>query len=85
MPIKVEVFSSPGCGSCKQAKAVLNKVIDALDADQFDYQEVDITQDMERAQSLGVMSTPSIAIDGELSFTGVPKESELTSALEEKM
>jgi glutaredoxin len=85
MTVKVEVFSAPQCSGCKEAKSLLKKVIDSVDAANIDYQEVDITEDMDRAQSVGVRSAPSIAIDGKLSFTGVPKESELKSALEAKL
>ena len=41
------------------------------------FEEVDITERPEVAVKYRVMSTPAIAINGKLEFTGIPREDEL--------
>jgi glutaredoxin len=78
--IKVEVFSSPGCGKCGHAKDVLRRLTAEMDG--VEWREVNVLEEMDYAVALGVLSTPAIAIDGELVFSGMPSEAKLRSALE---
>ncbi len=84
MTIKVEVFSSPGCGKCGQAKEVLRRVAQELDGG-IEWREVNVLEEMDYAVSLGVMSTPAIAIDGELVFSGLPSSGKLRAALDGRL
>ncbi len=61
MAIKVEVFSSPGCGKCGHAKKVLRKLADELDGSQINWREVNILEELDYAVALGVLSTPSFS------------------------
>lgn len=79
--IKVEVFSSPGCAKCAQAKAVLKAVAEALGQDKVTWREVNILEEMDYAVDLGVMSSPAIAIDGELMFSSLPSAGKLRAEL----
>lgn len=79
--IKVEVFSSPGCGKCAQAKAVLKSVAEELGQDKVTWREVNILEEMDYAVDLGVMSSPAIAIDGELMFSSMPSAGKLRAEL----
>ena len=79
--IKVEVFSSPGCGKCAQAKAVLKSVAEELGQDKVTWREVNILEEMDYAVDLGVMSSPAIAIDGELMFSSLPSARKLRAEL----
>lgn len=79
--IKVEVFSSPGCAKCAQAKAVLKAVAEALGQDKVTWREVNILEEMDYAVDLGVMSSPAIAIDGELMFSSMPSAGKLRAEL----
>ncbi len=45
-------------------------------------EEVDVSRRPEVAVKYGVMSTPAIAINGELAFTGVPREEALAARLQ---
>ena len=56
--LKVEVFSSPGCGKCAQAKTVLMGVAEALGPDRVNWREVNILEEMDYAVDLGVMASP---------------------------
>ena len=69
MSIKVEVFSSPGCGKCTHAKEALKKIAEELGPKRIDWREVNVLEEMDYAVSLGVLSTPAIAVDGKLVFT----------------
>jgi len=78
--IKVEVFSSPGCGKCGHARDVLRRL--AAEMDGVEWREVNVLEEMDYAVALGVLSTPAIAIDGELVFSSLPSAAKLRSALE---
>lgn len=83
--IKVEVFSSPGCGKCGRAKKVLCRITEELGGDDIEWREVNILEELDYAVGLGVLSTPAIAIDGDLVFTGLPSTVKLRSALEDRI
>ncbi len=85
MTVKIEVFSSPGCSKCGHAKEVLRKLAEERGADQVEWREVNILEDMDRAVALGVMSTPAIAFDGELVFSGLPSAKKLRQELEKRL
>lgn len=79
--VKVEVFSSPGCSKCAQAKAVLKAVVLELGQDEITWREVNILEEIDYAVDLGVMSLPSIAIDGQLVFASLPGAGKLRAEL----
>jgi len=81
--IQVEVFTAPGCGKCGRAKDVLKSVVDGWAEADIDWREVNILEELDYTVQLGVLSTPAIAIDGKLVFTGLPSEKKLLQALRE--
>ncbi len=81
MSIKVEVFSSPGCGKCGHAKDVLRKLAEELGSNLIHWHEVNILEELDHAVELGVLSTPSIAIDNELVFSSLPSAKKLRAEL----
>lgn len=85
MRIEVEVFSSPGCSKCGHAKDVLRKLVEQLGDNKIHWREVNILDEMDHAIELGVLSTPSIAIDGELVFTSLPSAKKLNAELENRI
>jgi len=80
--IKVEVFSSPGCSKCGHAKEVLRKLVKELGCDKIEWRDVNILDELDHAIELGVMSTPSIAINSKLVFTSLPSAKKLCAELE---
>ncbi len=82
MSISIEIFSSPGCGKCGHAKDVLCKIAEDMGGDQIQWREVNILQEIDYAVELGVMTTPSIAINGKLIFAGLPTARKLRGELE---
>ncbi len=85
MSVKVEIFSSPGCGKCGHAKEALHKLADEIGADKIQWREVNILDDLDYAVELGVMSTPSIAINGDLVFSSLPSAKKLRAELESRL
>ncbi len=85
MSIKVEVFASPGCGKCGQAKEVLRKLAEDIGGGQVEWREVNVLEELDYAVNLGVLSTPAIAIDGELTFTGLPSQRKLRGELDRRL
>jgi len=81
MTIKIEVFSSPGCSKCSHAKQVLLKITDEFGDDSIKWREVNILDELDHAVEMGVLSTPSMAIDDELVFTSLPTTKKLRSEL----
>ncbi len=85
MAITVEVFSSPGCSKCSHARELLKKIAIEKGEDCICWREVNILEELDYAVSLGVLSTPAIAINGQLIFTGLPSVRKLQSVLEERL
>jgi thioredoxin len=83
--IQVDVFSSPGCNSCGQVFDLLRSIIRDLGAERIDWREVNVLDELDYAVELGVLSMPSIAIDGELVFRGHPSAGKLREALEARL
>jgi len=81
MPVDIEVFSAPGCSSCGQAKAVIRKLVEQMGDDRMQWREVDVIAELDYAVELGILSTPAIAINGKLVFTGLPSEKKLHAEL----
>ncbi len=83
--MNVEIFSSPGCSKCSHAKHLLKKMAERIGARHVHWREVNILDEMDYAVKLGVLSTPSIAIDGELVFTSLPSLDRLRRELESRI
>ncbi len=82
MAILVEVFSSPGCSKCSQAKKTLKNIVDEFGDAAIQWREVNILEELDYAVGLGVLSTPAIAINGELEYTGLPSAGKLRERLQ---
>ncbi len=85
MTIDIEIFASPGCGKCGNAREVLRKLAAELGTGRIEWREVDVLDELDYAVRLGVLSTPAIAIDGELVFTGQPSQRRLRAELERRL
>lgn len=77
--MRVKFFYAGGCSKCAAVRDALCEA--AQSAFQVEWKEVDIAKDPHRAVQLGVLSTPALAIDGELLFSTAPTASELQEAI----
>jgi len=78
--MKVEIFHTPGCPACVAAHAELRAVAEEA-VQELDWREVNVVDNLDRAVDLGVLTLPSIVIDGELVFTSIPTVAKLREAL----
>ncbi len=85
MSVKIEVFSSSGCSQCARAKDELRKIVDEFGGDRIQWREVNVLEEIDYTVSMGVLSTPAIAIDGELVFGSLPSAKRLRAFLEERI
>ena len=83
--IKIEVFSSPGCGKCRRAKDILRKMVSEMEKNFIEWREVNILEELDYSVELGVLSTPAIAVNGKLVFTGLPSAKKLKDFLNQKI
>ncbi len=83
--IRLELFSTSTCNRCAKAKQRLQAMVGNFDEGTIVYREIDVLEELDYAVSLGVLTTPSIAIDGELAFSAIPSEKKLRAALNERL
>lgn len=75
--MKIEVLG-PGCTRCKETFRVVKHVVEQSGVDA----EVVKEESYERMMALGLMSTPGVAIDGKVVFSGrIPKADEVRQLL----
>jgi thioredoxin 1 len=83
--ILIEVFAAPGCSKCAQKRHALRAVAEELGADRFDWHDINLLENIERAVELGVMSPLSLAIDAELVFPALPTPERLRAELARRL
>jgi len=81
--MKVEIFVTPGCPECVAARAQLRAAAQEVVKD-LEWRELNVLDDLDYAVELGVITLPSIVIDGELVFTSTPTVARLCDALIER-
>ena len=84
MTIEIQILTAPGCTSCDQAKALVQKFVEqeARDFTGLSYQTIDVVESPEIGARYGVLSIPAIVINDILAFRGVPKKKALREKLE---
>lgn len=79
--VVVEVLTASGCSRCKQARTLAKEVIDELSDSRVHYREINVVDEIDYAVRLGMMSTPAIALNGELVFPAPPSKTKLRQAI----
>jgi small redox-active disulfide protein 2 len=73
--LRIEILGS-GCASCNRLEAMVREVVAEMDVDA----EVEKVTDMARIMAYGVMSTPGLVIDGNVTISGrVPTKAEVNT------
>lgn len=85
MNIAVEIFSTPGCGRCAEARDALKAVAESFGQDKVSWREANLLDELDYAVELGVIAPPAIAIDGELVFPKLPTADRLRNELLRRM
>lgn len=83
--LKVEVFSSPGCAKCTQAKNLLKAIVEEMGPGRITWREVSILEEIDYAVELGIISSPAIAIEGKLVFSSLPSPDKLRTELGKRL
>ena len=69
--MKVELFYTPGCEKCADNKDKLRTVATQLVPDLV-WRELNVLDEVDYAVEVGVITLPSIVIDGEVLFSSLP-------------
>jgi protein-disulfide isomerase len=77
--ISIEFFFAGGCEKCAAARDALRDAVQATRVARWT--EIDIGREPNRAVDVGVLSTPAVAIDGELLFKSMPSRAQLKKAI----
>ncbi|QDL36445.1 thioredoxin family protein [Rhodoferax sediminis] len=85
MSIKIEVFSTPGCSNCGRSRDSLKAIAQAFGAHRVTWRDINLLKELDYAVELGVLTPPSIAIDGELVFPRLPSAAKLREELERRL
>jgi thioredoxin 1 len=83
--IIVEVLTASGCGRCQMARTLTKAVIAELNDSRLFYREINVVDEIDYAVRLGVLSTPAIALDGELVFPAPPSKAKLRWAIQDRL
>jgi hypothetical protein len=81
--MKIEMFYTPGCSACVVQHDELRAAAQAAVKD-VEWRDINVLDNVDRAVDLGVLTLPSIIIDGEVVFTSMPTVSQLRKALIER-
>lgn len=82
MSIKIELIAAPGCSKCAAAQQQLRAIATAvLGETAIVWREVNVLKELDYAVSLGVLSMPAIAVDGELKFSSLPTPEQFRAML----
>lgn len=77
--VSVEFFFAAGCSKCAETRGALREAAQSNSG--VEWKEIDVGKDPNRAVDVGVVSTPAVAIDGELVFETMPTASDLRGAI----
>lgn len=73
MKVSIEVIAAPGCKKCASAQDDLRAVALSVFGEQgLVWREVNVLEELDYAVTLGVLTTPAIAVNGELRFPSLP-------------
>lgn len=82
MTVKIEVIASPGCKKCASAQGELRAIaVSVLGEDHLVWRAINVLEELDYAVSLGVLSMPAIAVNGELTFPSLPTPEQFRAAL----
>ncbi|MBL1274598.1 MAG: thioredoxin family protein [Ectothiorhodospiraceae bacterium] len=90
--LKIEIFSAPCCNQCDKAFVLAEKVVNELglppstgQSITIDIRKISVVEELDYAVALGVLATPSIAINSELVFTSMPTAKALRLAIQSQL
>ena len=82
--MKVELFYTPGCEKCTDSKDELRALATELVPDLV-WRELNVLDELEYAVEVGILTLPSMAIDGEVIFSSLPTPRQLRRELTKRI
>ena len=79
--MKIEIFAASGCKNCAAAGDALKNAAATVSSN-VEWRMVNVLDELDYAVELGVLSLPSIAVDGKLLFTSLPSPARFREALQ---
>lgn len=79
----LELFIDPMCFCKDRAKSLITKLLQ--DFPDISFKEVNVLEESERAQEIGVLMSPTFALNGKIIALGLPEESQLRKILWENI
>lgn len=77
------MFYTPGCSACAAQHDELRAAARAA-VKNLEWHDVNVSDNIDHAVDLGVLTLPSIVIDGEVAFSSMPTVAQLRKALIER-
>jgi len=82
MTVKIEVITAPGCKKCSNVQSELHAIaLSLLGEGNLVWREVSVLEQIDYAVSLGVLTLPAIAVNGELTFPSLPTPDKFRAVL----
>ncbi|TBR12564.1 MAG: glutaredoxin [Rugosibacter sp.] len=82
MIVKIEVIAAPGCKKCASAQGELRAIAaSVLGEGRLVWRVINVLEELDYAVSLGVLTMPAIALNGELKFPSLPTPEQFRAAL----
>lgn len=82
MTVKIEIIAAPLCKKCAGVQDELRATaVSVLGEENLIWREVNVLEELDYAVSLGVLSMPAIALNGELKFSVLPTPEQFKASL----
>lgn len=83
MSVTIELLHVPGCARCADSRDALRQTAQAIAGDELVWRDLDVIEHVDYAVSLGVLTLPAVAINGQLTFASLPTSDQLRRVLTE--
>ena len=83
--VEIEIITSDECSVCPMARDVCKKVASEFEEVKFKETSVETDEGKKYVEALDIKMTPTILVNGEVRFHGIPREELLRSAVKEKI
>ena len=86
MTVRIEIFYSPICPYCSEAKRILLEALEEVKGESL-LEEVNVfsTEGLERAKRYGIISVPAIVIENKYKMIDVPRKENILRRIEQNL
>ena len=80
--LSIDLVHVPGCDRCASERQQLLDIAHAVAGDELRWRDLSVLEHMEYAVAAGVISLPSLLVNGRLAFSSLPTASQWRYALQ---